>query len=204
VLLPDKIIYGVTYNTSDEGFHPYGDAATCHDPTDKCGYDSLNVAESLAPVSPSVGSDPEPGTAHVDSTAPGSYCDGGGGGTGTFRFDSPGFACWGSSMPAVQFDADDSPSASIDSANTATVVAGQRFSFTVTTTGVPTPSLHKGAGHMPHGLTFHDNGDGTATIQGVAPARDRDGAYAFTVRASNGRGSLAKQRVTFTVTGARS
>ena len=57
----------------------------------------------------------------------------------------------------------------ITSSNSATAIVGTPFSFTVTTTGAPTPALTE-SGALPAGLTFTDNGDGTATIAGTAAA----------------------------------
>jgi hypothetical protein len=54
----------------------------------------------------------------------------------------------------------------ITSATSATATVGKAFSFTVTTTGYPTPSLGW-SGTLPPGLSFTDNGDGTATISGT-------------------------------------
>ncbi len=55
----------------------------------------------------STGSQVHPGTIYWDSTYAGFYCDGGTGGTGTFRLDSPGIACWEEEghplVPAVAF-----------------------------------------------------------------------------------------------------
>jgi hypothetical protein len=55
--------------------------------------------------------------------------------------------------------------------------------FTVTTTGYPVPSLTR-TGALPPGVTFTDNGDGTATITGVPKATD-GGDYTFTITAKN-------------------
>jgi hypothetical protein len=46
-------------------------------------------------------------------------------------------------------------------------VAGFPVNFLVTTTGSPAPSLSISSGLLPDGLTFTDNGNGTATISGV-------------------------------------
>ena len=57
----------------------------------------------------------------------------------------------------------------ITSAASATATSGQAFSFTVTTTGTPAPTLSR-AGTLPPGITFTDNGNGTATLAGTPTA----------------------------------
>ena len=57
----------------------------------------------------------------------------------------------------------------ITSADHATFTAGAAGSFTVTTTGQPTASLIE-TGSLPPGMTFTDNGDGTATLGGTPTA----------------------------------
>jgi hypothetical protein len=54
----------------------------------------------------------------------------------------------------------------ITSASAATSNVGAAFSFTVTTTGTPAPALTE-SGALPTGLTFKDNGNGTATMSGT-------------------------------------
>ncbi len=231
VTLPTNVIYGIAYNTSDFGAAPYGDATACHTATDSyvapatyddCGYDSLNVASSQEPTAPSVGTDAYPGTAYLDVNAEdyavNVYCDGGAAGINVFRIDEPAdyptgngttSGCWsvngnGTSpwyIPAVQFNAVESPAATITSANSAAVAAGTPFSFTVTTTGVPTPTVTE-KGKLPHGLTFVSNDDGTATISGTASRTDKDKAYHLTVKAKNA-GGRSKQSFTLTLTGGR-
>jgi hypothetical protein len=230
VTLPDKVIYGIAYNTSDYGYHPYGDATACHATSQGCGYDSLNVGYSVEPHDPSVGSDPNLGTAYLNGTYAPFYCDNGAGGTGTFRIDGRPDTnnCWngggpntgysfdgienGNSpvlanspyvVPSVQFDAVESPHATITSANHASAVAGTPFSFTVTTTGVPTPTLTE-KGKLPKGLTFTRNGDGTGTIAGTPLTTDRNKNYRFTLRAVNlPTGGRNRQTFTLTLTGGR-
>ncbi len=75
-------------------------------------------------------------------------------------------------------------------------VAGSAGSFTVTATGYPTPSL-TASGNLPAGVTFTDNGDGTATLAGT-PASGSQGVYPLTVTASNGL-PPATQALTLTV-----
>jgi hypothetical protein len=112
--LPQAIVFGIAYNTSDYGAVPYGDATACHATAQGCGYDSLNVGLTQDPDNLSKGADPYPGTVYWNTQTAANYCDNGGAGTGTFRFDSPSTTpCWGVSgppyttapwyIPAVQF-----------------------------------------------------------------------------------------------------
>jgi hypothetical protein len=72
----------------------------------------------------------------------------------------------------------------ITSAATTTAVAGTAMTpFTVTTTGYPIPTLTK-TGVLPAGVTFTNNGNGTATIAGVPKATD-GGNYTITITAKN-------------------
>jgi hypothetical protein len=113
VTLPDKIVYGIAYNTSHYGYQPFGESTACYTSSGGCGYDSLNIALSQDPTNVAVGSDPNPGTVWQSAVYGSDYCDGGTAGTGTFRLDSPASACWGISaptsapyyVPAVQFKA---------------------------------------------------------------------------------------------------
>jgi hypothetical protein len=70
-------------------------------------------------------------------------------------------------------------------------------SFTVTTTGYPTPALTE-VGALPNGLTFADNGNGTATISGM-PALGSEATYSVTITANNGVAPNASQTFTLTV-----
>jgi hypothetical protein len=85
----------------------------------------------------------------------------------------------------------------ITSANATTFTVGQAGSFTVTTTGFPTPSITK-SGALPSGVTFTDNGNGTGTLSGT-PAAGTGGTYAITFTASNGVSPDAVQNFTLTV-----
>jgi hypothetical protein len=85
----------------------------------------------------------------------------------------------------------------ITSAASATFTVGTAQSFLVTTTGQPAPSLSK-TGALPSGVTFTDNGNGTATIGGT-PAAGTAGSYPITITASNGFGSDANQSFTLSV-----
>jgi hypothetical protein len=100
VTLPDEVIWGIAYNTTHAGSAPIGEAAACYTSPGGCGYDSLNVGSQGA--APSVGTDPSPAGAFLDSSVGGSYCDSGTAGTGTFRFDD---GCWGGFTPEARFEA---------------------------------------------------------------------------------------------------
>ena len=77
--------------------------------------------------------------------------------------------------------------------NAATVLpAGKPGSFTVTTNSSPTATLRE-SGALPVGITFTDNGDGTATFAGTAPSRT--GTYPVTITAKNGVSPTVKQVV---------
>jgi hypothetical protein len=84
----------------------------------------------------------------------------------------------------------------ITSASSTSFAAGAAATFTVTTSGSPAPALsHSGA--LPAGITFTDNGDGTATIGGTAAAGS-GGLYPIVITATNVAGS-ADQNFTITV-----
>ncbi len=85
----------------------------------------------------------------------------------------------------------------ITSPNTTTFQVGGAYSFTVTTTGLPVPSL-TAIGTLPAGITFTDNHDGTATLAGMA-AVGTGGLHTFTIEATNGLGSPAMQPFTLEV-----
>ncbi len=79
----------------------------------------------------------------------------------------------------------------------ATFTTGSDGNFTVTTTGFPTGALSKSAS-LPSGVTFVDNGDGTATISGT-PGAGSGGVYPVTITATNGVGHAATQSFALTV-----
>jgi hypothetical protein len=123
VSVPDTVIYGISYNTSDAGTDPAGESTPCFvsQLEDLCPYDALNVGFASA-NGPTVGSQPDAaplGTIFADSLVGSNYCDGGTAGVGVFRLDSPGDACWTASgspsstgryySPAVEFDATVAP-----------------------------------------------------------------------------------------------
>ena len=85
----------------------------------------------------------------------------------------------------------------ITSGNAHTFIIGVPSSFTVTTTGFPTPGVSE-SGALPTGISFVDNGNGTATLSGTAAA-GTGGTYPITITASNGAGAPATQPFTITV-----
>jgi hypothetical protein len=85
----------------------------------------------------------------------------------------------------------------ITSAASKTATAGTAFSFQVTTTGIPTPTITE-AGTLPAGVTFVDNGNGTASLSGT-PGVSTGGTYPLTIAASNGVVPGASQAFTLTI-----
>jgi hypothetical protein len=99
IALPSKAIVSLAYNTTHYGYQPYGEDTPCYqaavaDPNaGGCGYDSLNVGLAAPP---SVGSDPLPDDAYLNSSWTGAYCSGP---AGTFRLDT---GCWTGFQPAIK------------------------------------------------------------------------------------------------------
>jgi hypothetical protein len=83
------------------------------------------------------------------------------------------------------------------SAASATMVTGIAASFTVVTTSQPTAVLSE-SGALPSGVTFVDNGDGTATISGT-PAAGTGGSYPLTLSADYGAAAPVTQRFSLTI-----
>ncbi len=86
----------------------------------------------------------------------------------------------GTVTESVQLTVNEAPA--FTSLSTATFVVGTAGTFTVQTTGFPKPKVSE-SGALPHGLTFTDNGDGTATISGT-PATGSAGPYKIVITAS--------------------
>lgn len=82
----------------------------------------------------------------------------------------------------------------ITSATSATFAVGALNTFTVTTTGNPKPALTV-SGALPSGVTFVDNGNGTATISGTPTAPSTS---SLGITAQNSKGT-ANQSFTLTV-----
>ena len=91
---------------------------------------------------------------------------------------------------------DQSPSFSSPSGVTFTV--GAVGTFSVQTTGFPTPPTISESGALPGGITFANNGNGTATLSGT-PGSGTPGTYVLALTASNGVAPAATQTLTLTV-----
>ncbi len=88
----------------------------------------------------------------------------------------------------------------ITSADNASATVSQPFSFTVTTTGVPTSLTMKGK--RPGGLRFRNEGNGTGILSGTPKGKDTVGEYPLVIEATYGKGkkaTAASQDFTLTV-----
>jgi len=83
------------------------------------------------------------------------------------------------------------------SANSAVFTIGVAGSFMVTTVAYPTASFTE-SGHLPTGLTFVDNGNGTATLAGT-PRILVGGDFPITITAKNGIGLPVTESFTIIV-----
>jgi hypothetical protein len=114
---------------------------------------------------------------------------------GTYAMDLSASNVYGAAQQTLTVTVQQAPS--ITSGNSATLTVGTQGTFTVTTTGSPTATISE-SGALPNGVTFVDNGDGTATLAGTA-ADGTDGSYPITINASNGISPDASQSFTLTV-----
>jgi hypothetical protein len=85
----------------------------------------------------------------------------------------------------------------ITSGGSTTFTEGSPGSFTVTSVGSPTAAVSE-SGPLPTGVTFTDNGDGTASLAGD-PVVGSKGVYPLTITAANGVSPDATQAFTLTV-----
>ncbi|HEV2344102.1 MAG TPA: putative Ig domain-containing protein [Actinocrinis sp.] len=76
------------------------------------------------------------------------------------------------------------------SQNSAISNVGTAFSATITATGEPAPAIAE-SGALPAGLTFTDDGNGTATLAGT-PAAGTGGSYPITISASSSAGTTTQ------------
>ena len=88
----------------------------------------------------------------------------------------------------------------ITSDSTTTFNENTAGSFTVATSASPDGMHCPRAGTLPSGVTFIDNGDGTATLAGT-PATGSQGNYPITITASNGVSPDATQDFDLVVDG---
>jgi hypothetical protein len=88
-------------------------------------------------------------------------------------------------------------SPAITSVNSTTFTYGTAATYNITTNGYPLPTLTR-SGVLPLGVSFTDNGDGSATISGTPNA---SGPFTFTITATNSQGSDS-QSFTLTVNAA--
>jgi hypothetical protein len=79
------------------------------------------------------------------------------------------------------------------SSSSTTVNARDPINFSVTTTGSPAASIIE-AGSLPVGVSFKDNGNGTATFSGQASTNNK-GIYFTTLTATNSAGSTTQNFV---------
>lgn len=84
---------------------------------------------------------------------------------------------------------------SITSASTAIFTKSSASSFTITTVGYPVPTISI-SGSLPAGVSFMDNGNGTAVISGTPTV---SGTYTLTITAQNGIAPNAIQTFTLIV-----
>lgn len=94
--LPSQAVITVAYDTSNYGAHPFGTSTACFKSAAGCGYDSLNVAVTAPPT---VGSDPLPNDAYLNSSWPGAYCSTTNPGIGSLALDT---GCWTGYEPAIE------------------------------------------------------------------------------------------------------
>ena len=85
----------------------------------------------------------------------------------------------------------------ITSSSSVDFVTGSEQTFMVQSTGTPTPALSE-SGTLPSGITFVDNGNGTATLSGTT-AFGSEGSYPITITANNEIGTPATQSFMLTV-----
>ena len=71
------------------------------------------------------------------------------------------------------------------------VRVGAALRLTVRATGYPAPSLAE-SGPLPGGLSFTDNGDGTAVVAGTPAAGSGGGRYPVTITATNTSGTATR------------
>jgi hypothetical protein len=134
----------------------------------------------------------------------GGYAGGGGGGLGGFTGGGGAGSSYGIAAYTISPNGGDGSVSisyqvpNITSTSEVDVEVQQPMEpFTVCAQGVPTPTIQS-VGGLPSGVSFTDNGDGTATIAGTPPAGSA-ASYPLTITASNGNGSNSVQDFTLNV-----
>ena len=116
--------------------------------------------------------------------------------TGSYSFTLGAQSSAGSSSQNFVLTVSSATPPAFTSNSSFTTPAGQSFSFIVSTTGAPLPTL--GASALPASVGFKDNGDGTGTLSGTNAIAA--GPYPITFTATNSAGQ-ATQPFTLNVTG---
>jgi len=133
--IPQNAIISLAYNTSDYGAQPYGRPTACSVTPQGCGYDSLNVATSSGPT---VGSDPSPNDAYLNSSWNGGYCNSSLPASNAFVRDD---GCWGPYQPAIKIQVPTATvlqaQASIIQALPGSILTLKLAARLITTAGVP-------------------------------------------------------------------
>jgi hypothetical protein len=101
----------------------------------------------------------------------------------TVQYNQPGNTNY-NAAPQVTQDVIANEGPAITSPNSVSFNVGIPGVFTITTTGNPTPTITQ-TGALPAGISFADNGDGTAVLSGM-PASGTGGIYDLVITASNG------------------
>jgi Putative Ig domain len=114
---------------------------------------------------------------------------------GTYTVPLVATNAYGSVQQILTITAQQAPA--ITSASSAAFTVGTQGSFSVLTTGSPTAKITE-SGALPSGVTFTDNGNGTATLAGT-PAAATSGSYPITITAANGVSPNAAQSFKLTV-----
>ncbi|MGH9931595.1 MAG: hypothetical protein ACREA9_20500 [Pyrinomonadaceae bacterium] len=124
LLVPNEVIFGVAYNTTNYGYAPIGMAAPCTTSAGGCGYDGLNVGVTDPAVDNTVGSNPAPDDAYQYTV----YSSCTNGAIIPFGLDA---GCWTGFKPAIKFNAANPPLTKDDCKNggwqTHTTASGQLF-----------------------------------------------------------------------------
>jgi hypothetical protein len=110
-------------------------------------------------------------------------------------------SAWNTLAPGATLTLTDQVPPTITSSAPPQAIVGTPYTYTIYTTGFPAPAITE-VGAMPAGLTFTDNGNGTATIAGTATGTGA--SYPLTVTANNGLTPNATQAFSLIVASAPS